>query len=117
MDSKTLLLEQIERVRKYANDRAVGSEEHNDSLERLIKLEEKLSEIEKSEAELILKTKQLDEDKKDRRHKNIIEIGKVILTGVIMPTAGLVAITAFEKDCTFTTALRGYVNYFLPKKL
>ena len=117
MDSKTLLLEQIERERKYVSDRVVGSEDYNDSLERLIRLEEKLAEVEKSEAEIVLRHKQLDEDKKDHRNKNIIEIGKVILTGVIMPTAGLIAITAFEKDCTFTTALRGYVNYFLPKKL
>ena len=117
MDSKTLLLEQIERELKYVNDRVIGSEEYNDSLDRLIKLEERLAEIEKSEAELTLRQRQLDEDKKDHLTKNLIQIGTVVLTGLVMPTAGMIAITAFEKDCTFTTALRGYVNYFLPKKL
>lgn len=117
MDSKTLLLEQIERERKYVIDCAIGSEEYNASLDRLIKLEEKLAEIEKIEGELALRQRQLNEDKKDHFAKNVIEIGKVVLTGIVMPTAGIVAIMAFEKDCTFTSALRGYVNYFLPKKL
>ena len=117
MDSKTLLLEQIERERKYVSDRVVGSEEYNASLERLIKLEEKLAEIEKTDAEFNLKQKQMAEEKKDRIVKNVIEGVKVVGTGMVIPIVGLVAITAFEKNDTFTTALRGFVNCFIPKKV
>lgn len=117
MDSKTLLLEQIERERTYVRGCSVGSEEYNASFERLIRLEEKMAEIEKSEAELNFRHEQMAEEKKDRFVKNIIEGVKVVGTGMVIPIVGLVAITAFEKNDTFTTALRGFVNCFIPKKV
>lgn len=116
MNLKTLLRDQIEREHAYLIDQAVGSEEYNASMQRLNTLEDKLVDLEHYEADAIRKDKQAEEEKKDRRIRNSIEITKVA-TGVALPLIGLVAITAFEKDDTFTSALKGYVNCFIPKKL
>ena len=115
MKLRTLLNEQIERERTYLGDCEVGTEEYNESMKRLNTLDDKLADLEKTEAEAVRKDKQMREDKKDRLVKNVIE-GVKVFFGVVTPFIGLVAITAFEKDSTFTSALKGYVNCFVPKK-
>ena len=116
MNAKTLLVEQIGRERDYLAEHEVGTEEYNESLKRLISLEEKLSEVEHFESETEMKDKQLADEKKDRFIKNCIDVGKFVVGGVVIPVVGLVCITATEKDVTFTGALREYTRYFLPKK-
>jgi hypothetical protein len=98
--------ERIAREYTYLKSKEVGSDEYNDSLERLNNLISQLNEIEKSE-----------KDFKDRMFKNGIEIGKFVGGSIVMPIVGLVAILGFEKNDSFTTAMRGFVNYFLPKKM
>lgn len=116
MELKTILREQIERECTYANDQEVGTEEYNASLKRLSDLENKLIEIEKIESEAARRDEQTQDERKDRRVRNIFE-GIKIGSSILVPMVGLVCITAFEKDSTFTSALKGYVNLFIPKKL
>lgn len=115
MELKTLLHEDIERERTFMQAQAVGSEEYNASFKRLCELENKLLELEKFESETTLKDEQLKDEKKDRTIKYVFE-GVKIASGVVLPVIGLVCITAFEKNDTFTSALKGYINCFVPKK-
>ena len=117
MNAKTLITEQIEREREFLVAQTVGTEEYNDSLKRIVMLEEKLAETEQTESESEMKVKQMAEEKKDRFIKNCIDVGKFVIGGVVIPVVGLVCITATEKDVTFTGALREYTRYFLPKKM
>lgn len=104
MDLKTVLREQIERESAHLSKLEVGTEDYCKSLDRLNILEDKMTELTKFE-----------DGKKDRTVKNIIE-GVKVAGGIVLPVIGLVAITAFEKEETFTTSLRGFVNCFIPKK-
>lgn len=115
MDAKNLVFEQIERERSYLEKQEVGTDEYGASLNRLISLEEKLAELEHFESESVRKDEQMNDEKKDKKVKNIIEGCKVV-AGVVLPLVGLVCITATEKDTTFTGALRDYTRLFIPKK-
>ena len=106
MYSEKMLLELIENERAYFEDREVGTEEYNESLKRLVMLEEKLADLEKFKKE-----------QKDKTAKNGIDIGKFVLGGLVVPVIGLVCITASEKDITFTGALKEYTRLFIPKKM
>ncbi len=117
MYSKTMLYGMIDRERDYLDTHEVGTEEYNASLQRLKSLNEQLKEIEEFEADFEAKEKESNEVKKDRLVKNVIEVGKFVVGGVIVPLIGLVCITATEKDCTFTGALKEYTRLFIPKKM
>lgn len=104
MDLKTLLREQIEREYAHLGKHEPGTEEYCKSQERLNVLEDKMTDLEKFE-----------DNRKDRTVKNVIE-GVKTAGGIVLPVIGLVAITAFEKNDTFTTSLKGFVNCFIPKK-
>ena len=106
MYSKEMLLKLIEKETTYLNSHEVGSEEYNKSMTRLVELQGQLAELEK-----------FDKEQKNKNVGNAIEVGKFILGSVVIPVVGLVAITAVEKDITFTGALREYTRYFLPKKM
>lgn len=105
MEQKTLLRERYEREYEYLSKQEVGSDEYNASMSRLNILEDKLNDQERFKKE-----------RKDRLFSNINE-GVKTASGIVLPLVGLVAITAFEKNDTFTTSLRGIVNCFLPRKL
>lgn len=102
---QNLLREQIERERTHLEGLKVGSEEYEKSFARLIELEDRLADLEKHL-----------EGKKDRTVKNVIE-GVKVAGGIALPLVGYVAVTAFEKNETFTSALKGVVNCFIPKKM
>lgn len=116
MDLKTVLREEMEREYDFLCEQEVGSEDYIQSLKRLGDIQDKLSAIEQFESESATKVMQLEDEKKDRRHKNIIDIAKTILCGVIVPGVGLVCITATEKNTTFCGALKDYTKLFIPKK-
>ena len=106
--TKDLLIKQLEREQKYCEDHEVGTEEYNNSLRRCMELEKQLSDLEMAE-------KEAKAIKNDRLVRNIIE-GVKVTGGIVLPVVGLIGITAFEKDATFTSALKGYVSYFLPNR-
>lgn len=95
---KSVLLELIERERKYCESCEIGSKEYVDSCERLMKLEEQL------------------EAQKDRKSRTRIEWTKVS-SGIALPVFGWVVITAFEKDDTITTALKKTIDCFIPRRV
>ena len=126
---KTLLLNLIEREQNYFDDQSPGDEEYVNSQKRLMNLKSQLTDLEKTEAELkttgekleiakaeleVTKDVSVKEDK-DRLIRNVLE-GIKIGSGIVLPIIGLIAITAVEKDITFTGSLREYTRYFLPKK-
>ena len=126
---KTLLLNLIEREQTYFESQKPGSEEYVDSQSRLMKLSSQLADLEKTETELKTTEEKLElskaelevtknvsvKEEKDRLIRNILE-GVKVGSGIILPIIGLVAITAVEKDTTFTGSLREYTRYFLPNK-
>ena len=126
---KTLLLNLIEREQNYFESQKPGSEEYIDSQTRLMKLSSQLTDLEKTETELKTTEEKLElskaelevtkgvsvKENKDRLIRNILE-GVKVGSGIILPIIGLVAITAVEKDTTFTGSLREYTRYFLPKR-
>ena len=126
---KTLLLNLIEREQTYFESQKPGSEEYVDSQTRLMKLSSQLADLEKTETELKTTEEKLElskaelevtkdvsvKESKDRLIRNILE-GVKVGSGIVLPIIGLVAITAVEKDTTFTGSLREYTRYFLPKK-
>lgn len=116
MELKTLLREDIEREHNFMCDQEVGSDEYNASMKRLGELENKLFDLMKLESESADKNKQMIDEKKDRKIKYILE-GVKTASGIIVPFVGLVGIMAFEKEQTFTSALRDYVKCFVPKKV
>ena len=126
---KTLLLNLIEREQNYFESQKPGSEEYVDSQSRLMKLSSQLADLEKTETELKTTEEKLElskaelevtkdvsvKENKDRLIRHILE-GVKVGSGIILPIIGLVAITAVEKDTTFTGSLREYTRYFLPNK-
>ena len=126
---KILLLNLIEREQTYFESQKPGSEEYVDSQSRLMKLSSQLTDLEKTETELKTTEEKLElskaelevtkdvsvKENKDRLIRHILE-GVKVGSGIILPIIGLVAITAVEKDTTFTGSLREYTRYFLPNK-
>lgn len=116
MRSKTNIMELIAREKAHLVKQETGSDEYNKSVHRLIDLNRELENIENSEASVKQKEEELAERKKDQRTKNIIE-GVKVGSGIALPLIGYVVVVAFEKDDSFTSALKGVVNCFIPKKL
>ena len=112
---KTLLLNLIEREQNYFENQKPGSDEYVDSQTRLMKLNAQLTELEKAEEDLKLSKDTTAKDQKNTLIRNVLE-GVKVGSGIVLPIIGLVAITAVEKDTTFTGSLREYTRYFLPKK-
>ena len=116
MEVKTLLNEQIERERLFLKSQEVGTDEYNDSMKRLCILEDKLLELKKFEVDSASKVQQLNDENKNNKVKNRIEIAKIVV-GVITSFGGLALIEMYQKDDTFTGVMKGWLNVFMPKKI
>lgn len=117
MKDKELVLQEIESEMAYRDSLEVGSEAYDKSCNRLTGLRKELADLEKTEAENDRRNREMAENKKDRRVKNTLEGVKIIGGGIIMPCIGYVVVTAFEKDDSFTSALKKVVDCFIPKKM
>lgn len=117
MENRTLLMKQIKREQTYCDKQEIGSEEYEKSFKRLTVLRDDLMELEKFEADNDRRNRELADTKKDRKTKNVIEVVKVVGTGMIMPCIGFVVVTAFEKEDSFTSALKKVVDSFVPKQV
>lgn len=95
---KSLLVKLIKREEEHFDSCEVGTEEYNESLERLTKLQEQL------------------DAQKDQKSKLVVE-GVKVAGGIVLPVIGWVVITAFEREDTLTTSLKKTVDCFLPRKL
>lgn len=116
MQLKTLLWEDIEREHEFMCEQEVGSEEYNASMKRLGELESKMFDLAKLDAETADRITQIEDDRKDKKNRYILESIKTA-SGIIVPFVGLIGIMAFEKEQTFTSALKDYVKCFVPKKM
>ena len=127
MGIKTQLLDDIKDQLEHLSKLQVGTEEYKVTVNGVATLMDKYNDIEKAEferkeqinkreSEYDLKSKEFENENKNRRAEQAIEWTK-IGTGVAVPLIGLFVILKWEETGTITTALRGYVNNFIPKKL
>ena len=105
MMAKLTLVRLIKDESEYLASQKVGSEEYNASYDRLTNLAEKLAVAEK-----------LEDEKKDRFVRFILEVVKVVGTFGFW-LFGLVVITAQERDITYTGAMKALLNNFIPGKM
>ena len=124
---ETLLHEEIQDGFDALSKMERGTEIHKTTVDEVAKLFDKAIEIEKIEVEAKEKTKareieaslkraQMEEDRKDRRFKNGIAVG-----GIVLPLAvtiwGTFKTLKFEEEGTVTTIMgRGFINKLIPKK-
>ena len=124
---ETLLHEEIQDGFDALSRMERGTEIHKTTVDEVAKLFDKAIEIEKieieakdkakaREIEASLKRAQMEEDRKDRRAKNGIAIG-----GILLPLAvtiwGTFKTLKFEEEGTVTTIMgRGFINKLIPKK-
>ena len=124
---ETLLHEEIQDGFDALSRMERGTEIHKTTVDEVAKLFDKAIEIEKieieakdkaksREIEANLKLAQIEEDRKDRRVKNGIAIG-----GIVLPLAvtiwGTFKTLKFEEEGTVTTIMgRGFINKLIPKK-
>ena len=124
---ETLLHEEIQDGFDALSRMERGTETHKTTVDEVAKLFDKAIEIEKlemeakerekaREIEASLKRVQMEEDRKDRRFKNGIAVG-----GIVLPLAvtiwGTFKTLKFEEEGTVTTIMgRGFINKLIPKK-
>lgn len=113
MNVKELLEKEIEEILNTMDDLAVNSAEYKDASDRLVKLIEKRNEMVKIEydhqdrkqsrmEENDLKAKQMEDEKKDRRVKNVISIVNTAVKVVVPVWATLICLN-FEMTNSVTT--------------
>ena len=123
---ETLLHEEIQDGFDALSKMERGTEIHKTTVDEVAKLFDKAIEIEKieieakekakaREIEASLKRAQMEEDRKDRRFKNGIAVG-----GIVLPLAvtiwGTFKTLKFEEEGTVTTIMgRGFINKLIPK--
>ena len=105
---------------------SLGSDEYKTTVDCIVKLADRSIEMRKVEADIIhkttvneqdseLKKQQIEDEKKDRKIKNLMTG-----LGVVLPLAvtvwGTIVSLNFEKTGTVTTGIgRGFINKLLPK--
>ena len=93
-----------------------GTELHKTTVDEIAKLFDKAIEIEKIEVEAKERAKAREEDRKDRRVKNGIAIGGIVLP-LVVTIWGTFKSFRFEETGTITTMMgRGFINKLIPKK-
>lgn len=127
MNVKTLLDEEIVSEIENLNKVPLGSEEHKIAADALAKLLDKSIEMDKldleyqdkadsREAANNLKLTEIEEEKKDRRVKNILT-GVSVVGGFALTIWGTIKSFEFEKDGVITTIMgKGFIQKLLPKK-
>ena len=116
MTIENLIMEEINKLNGELEYLEVGSKEYESKVKRLDSLMDKAIEMGKFNIEREDKMVQMDEEKKDRIVKNILNgLGIVLPLGVTI--WGTVKSIKFEQEGTITTIMgRGFINKLLPKK-
>lgn len=124
---ETLLHEEIQDGFDALSRMERGTEIHKTTVDEVAKLFDKAIEIEKieieakdkakaREIEASLKRAQMEEDRKDRRVKNGIALGGIVLP-LTVTIWGTFKTLKFEEEGTVTTMMgRGFINKLIPKK-
>ena len=127
MDIENLLYDEIGTDFEKLRDKEPGSEEHKAIVDEIAKLMDRAIEMKKididcddkaaiRENEQTAKLQQMNDDKKDRLVKNVLNAVGIILP-LLVTIWGTKVSMNFEKEDSFTTIMgRGFVNKLLPKK-
>lgn len=127
MNIKTLLHDEIQNELTDLAKIEVGTDEYRVAVDGITKLTNQLNDLEKSEfdrqdkiqnreEEYELKLRQIADEKKDRKIKNGIAIGSIVLP-LAVAIWGTRASFRFEQEGTVTTTLgRSWLNKLIPKK-
>ena len=127
MNMEILLYDEIETEFDKLRTMKPGSDEHRATVDSLAKLMDRAIEMKKvdidckdkaaiRENEQIAKMQQMDDDKKDRLIKNLLNAAGIILP-ILVTIWGTKVSLKFEEEGTFTTIMgRGFINKLLPKK-
>lgn len=127
MSIRTLLDVEIEDEFEKLNEMEVGSEQYRTTVDGLTKLLDRSIEFDKYQDELEekkenrkidteLKSKQINNENKDRWVKNGLTLASIIIPSVITIWGTLTSLK-FEEEGTVTTIMgRGFINKLLPKK-
>lgn len=127
MSIRNLLEVEIEEEFNKLSEMTPGTEEYKVTVDGLTKLLDRSIEIEKHYDELDekkenrkidndYKSKQVEDENKDRKIKNGLTLAGIVIPSVITIWGTLKSLK-FEKDGTVTTIMgRGFINKLLPKK-
>lgn len=127
MSIKTLLDEEIRGEIENLKDVEAGTDQHKAAVDSLTKLLDRSIEMDKidyelqekydsREAELKLKEKQIEDERRDQKIKNILS-GISIVGGMGLTVWGTCKSIKFEETGSFTTIMgRGFIQKLLPKK-
>lgn len=127
MDIKELLEAEVVDQLEGLRDLTLGTEEYKTTVDNIVKLTDRVIDIEKLESENDEKAasreiendfrlKQMDEDRKDRWMRNGITVASIVIP-TIVTIWGTFKTLKFEETGTITTSMgRGFVNKLLPKK-
>ena len=127
MSMRHLLREEIETEFKDLAKIQVGTEEHKVAVDSVTKLVDRAIELEKVDIEKVekaenrdleysLKTKEMDDERKDRWVKNGLTAVSVI-GGFALTVWGTIKSIEFEKEGSITTIMgRGFIQKLIPKK-
>lgn len=115
-DIKSLLDEEIQEEIEGLKQMEMGSESYKTTVDGLTKLVDKALEIQKAESESQVKSRLAEEDRRDRRIKNGIAIGSIVIPASLT-IWGTFKTLEFEKTGTITTIMgRGFINSLLHKR-
>ena len=124
---KELLTKEIEDELEALSGLGIGSEKYNSTVDGITKLSDRLIAIDKMNAEQNVKYEQIDTDKnvkerqlvndeKDRKTKNWLTAGSIVLP-ILATIWGTLVTINFEQTGTVTTIMgRGFFQKLLPKK-
>ena len=124
---KELLAKEIEDELGALSGTDIGSEKYNSTIDGITKLSDRLIAIDKMNSEQNVKYEQIDNDKtvkerqlsdeeKDRKTKNLLTAGSIVLP-ILATIWGTLVTINFEKTGTVTTIVgRGFFQKLLPKK-
>ena len=115
MKIETLLHEEIQDEFESLKQIEIGTDEYKATVDGLAKLMDRAIEIDRFNSESEDKTRQMEEDNKDRMVRNSIAVA-----GIVIPTFvtiwGTVKTLKFEESGTITTnAGRSFINRLFKK--
>lgn len=127
MSMRHLLREEIQSEFEELKKIKVGTDEHKAAVDAATKLVDRAIELEKIDIEKVekaenrdveysLKTKEMDDERKDRWVKNGLTAVSVI-GGFALTVWGTIKSIEFEKEGSITTIMgRGFIQKLIPKK-
>ena len=127
MKLQNLLCDEVKSELEELSKMQIGTDEYKTAVDGITKLVAQAIEVEKFNADIEereidrdmdhdFKLKQLEEDRKDRRAKNIIAVAGILIP-VGVTVWGTIKSLKFEEEGTVTTIVgRGFINKLLPKK-